>query len=186
MSELSSVKPTERRGRVERAGFVLQPVFLVSLAGLVANDHVFKQRWPGFLTGKLSDVCGLAVLAMLAWAVLLIAQPAWPTTNRQLHRALVTVCVTIAVFFAAMTMWGPAAGGYRTLNSLLADPVVNLRGWLSGDFSLRSAKTTILHDPTDLLAIPILIPIGFYLRRKTALVGEENRSGGDFFSSVTD
>ena len=156
-------------GRLNRANLVLQPVFLTSLLGLVLNDHVLKQRWPGFLTGKLSDVCGLALLAMLVWVVLLIARPRWPRDERQLIRALIMVCCAIALFFAAMKLWSPAASLYRGLNSLLADPVVNLRGWLSGDFRLRSAQTSILHDPTDLIALPVLIPIGFYLKKKTEI-----------------
>ena len=29
------------------------------------NDHLLKYQWPGFVTGKLSDIAGLAVIAIL-------------------------------------------------------------------------------------------------------------------------
>src|SRR5690606_16244115 len=38
---------------------VLQPAVVTSLGALVLNDHVLKGRWPGWFTGKASDVVGL-------------------------------------------------------------------------------------------------------------------------------
>lgn len=174
MSESLSAKHAASTGRFERAGFVLQPIFLGFLVLLVLNDHVLKQRFPGFWTGKLSDVCGLGLLAMLSWAVLLIARPHWPRTPHQIIRALFIICGSLALFFAAMKTWGPAAGFYQSLNSLLAEPVVIIHGWLSGDLSIRTAKTSIVQDQTDLLALPILIPVAIYLRRKTSLASQEH------------
>jgi hypothetical protein len=37
----------------------LHPLFLVSLAILLINDHILKNLYPGFVTGKLSDFAGL-------------------------------------------------------------------------------------------------------------------------------
>ena len=50
------------------------PAVLGSVALLVLNDHLLKQAYPGWLTGKLSDVSGLVffpvLLAMLlGWAL---------------------------------------------------------------------------------------------------------------------
>lgn len=39
-------------------------VFVSSLAVLLINDHVLKQAYPGFVTGKLSDFAGIAVIAL--------------------------------------------------------------------------------------------------------------------------
>ena len=41
------------------------PVFVLALVVLVLNDHVFKQAWPGLVTGKLSDFAGLVVAPLL-------------------------------------------------------------------------------------------------------------------------
>jgi hypothetical protein len=46
------------------------PAFGAAVAALTLNDHVLKSRYPGWWTGKLSDVAGLAVAGTVA-AVLL-------------------------------------------------------------------------------------------------------------------
>lgn len=59
-----------------RAAWLGRPWFFVAVAVLALNDHVFKGVWPGWVTGKLSDLAGLVVVATLA-AVLL--GPRWGT-----------------------------------------------------------------------------------------------------------
>lgn len=46
------------------------PVFVVSIVVLVLNDHVLKSVWPGTVTGKLSDVAGVAMVAIASTALL--------------------------------------------------------------------------------------------------------------------
>jgi len=41
--------------------WLAHPLTIVAIAVLLLNDHVFKQAWPGLVTGKLSDVAGLVV-----------------------------------------------------------------------------------------------------------------------------
>ncbi|SDZ20693.1 Catechol 2,3-dioxygenase [Amycolatopsis xylanica] len=41
--------------------WVAHPLTIGATAVLLLNDHVFKQAWPGLVTGKLSDVAGLVV-----------------------------------------------------------------------------------------------------------------------------
>ena len=54
------------------------PAFVAALALLLANDLVLKALWPGWITGKLSDVAGLFVLPyFLAWL--------WPSRRLALH-----------------------------------------------------------------------------------------------------
>ena len=43
--------------KIERA--LLHPVTLCSIFLLVLNDHMLKELFPGFITGKLSDVAGM-------------------------------------------------------------------------------------------------------------------------------
>jgi hypothetical protein len=45
------------------------PLFLAGVAVLAVNDHVLKGRFPGWWTGKLSDVAGVAVAAVVAAVV---------------------------------------------------------------------------------------------------------------------
>jgi hypothetical protein len=60
--------------------------FAICLGALILNDAWLKQAFPGWLTGKLSDFAGVAVVALL----LLAAAPR--------HRRL--VCVSVALAFA--------------------------------------------------------------------------------------
>ena len=57
-----------------RAAWLGRPWFFVAVVVLALNDHVFKSAWPGWVTGKLSDVAGVVVIATLA-AVL--TGPTW-------------------------------------------------------------------------------------------------------------
>ncbi|NLD77901.1 MAG: hypothetical protein GX643_14670, partial [Acidimicrobiales bacterium] len=43
-----------------------RPAFLLTLLVLVANDHVLKAAFPGWVTGKVSDFAGPAALAVVA------------------------------------------------------------------------------------------------------------------------
>jgi hypothetical protein len=45
------------------------PVVTGSVLVLVVNDHVLKERFPGWLTGKLSDFAGVALVALLVGLV---------------------------------------------------------------------------------------------------------------------
>ncbi len=44
-------------------------MFACSVALLVLNDHVLKSRWPGPVTGKLSDVAGVTMIAIVLAAL---------------------------------------------------------------------------------------------------------------------
>lgn len=47
-----------------KASLLLHPVFIISLLLLLGNDFFWKQLYPGWVTGKLSDAAGLIVLAV--------------------------------------------------------------------------------------------------------------------------
>jgi len=49
-----------------RIGLLSSPVFVLAAAALLWNDRVLKGAFPGFVTGKLSDVAGVVVIAVAA------------------------------------------------------------------------------------------------------------------------
>lgn len=53
-----------------RAAVLVHPWFTAAVMVLALNDHVLKARWPGLVTGKLSDVAGVVVVAVLASCVI--------------------------------------------------------------------------------------------------------------------
>ena len=62
--------------RARRLG---HPVFTGAVAVLAVNDHILKRRWPGPVTGKLSDIAGVVVVAILL-SVLVRRRAALATT----------------------------------------------------------------------------------------------------------
>lgn len=118
----------------ERAGAALRalasPLSVGALVLLVVNDHVLKEAWPGWVTGKLSDVAGLVV------APLLVAVPlALLGVRRPAGRA----ALAVAVVFTVVKVVPVAAA---TLSSLLSA--------VAGPSYVRS-------DVTDLLAVPAVL-----------------------------
>jgi hypothetical protein len=53
-----------------RVRWLGHPAFLACVAMLVVNDHVLKARFPGWWTGKLSDVAGFTVISVVLSVVL--------------------------------------------------------------------------------------------------------------------
>ncbi|MEZ5411801.1 MAG: hypothetical protein R2761_27455 [Acidimicrobiales bacterium] len=97
--------------RTER---LIHPAVVGAVALLALNDHVLKPRWPGLITGKLSDVAGLFVVAVMS-AVIVGPQ----------HRQRSTIALAAAgVAFAALKLLpgvaelvSPVLGG-----TTIADP----------------------------------------------------------------
>lgn len=105
------------------------PGFALALVVLVLNDHVLKTAYPGWVTGKLSDVAGL-VFAPVLLGVLLTA---W-RVPRPMPVAL--GLVGLGFTFAKTTATGAAVA--------------------SAIWSLTGVPTLIRADVTDLLALPAL------------------------------
>ena len=75
---MPSLYPTDRNPRM--AIFTTWP-FVLALAVLLVNDWFLKQAFPGFITGKLSDFAGLAVVALPLFA-------AFPRHARAIYLAI--------------------------------------------------------------------------------------------------
>ncbi|MGH3746667.1 MAG: hypothetical protein ACRDT8_04625, partial [Micromonosporaceae bacterium] len=106
---------------------------LVAAMVLLVNDHVLKALWPGLITGKLSDVAGLAAApALVGFALGLVAPKLAP-------RALVwcsLAVVGIGFGWVKATEHGAAAA--------------------SAAWSVVAGPSQVLRDPTDLVALPAL------------------------------
>ncbi|MGW0807126.1 hypothetical protein [Nonomuraea sp. NPDC002799] len=114
-----------------KSAWSCHPATIAGAILLLVNDHLLKQVWPGFLTGKLSDVAGLvvapALLALLFW-----------------RRAdLAAILLTGALFTLVKTTetgaeiashaWTLVAGPSRVLadpTDLLALPALALAWWV--------------------------------------------------------
>jgi hypothetical protein len=104
------------------------PPTILAVVLLLLNDRVWKQQWPGPVTGKLSDVAGL----VLAPALLALALSAC----RLRHPATWALSATGIGFVVVKTTESGAQ--------------------LASDAWSLVTPSVVLRDPTDLLALPAL------------------------------
>ena len=129
--------------RVLPIGEALHPVTLAAMLVLVVNDWFWKPRFAGsFVTGKLSDLAGLAaapvVLTALIGLVLLAASKLGVRVDPKLtHRRLVLAIAATGVVFAAVKLSARAAGWFTDALGVFRTATVHL-------------------DRTDLACLPML------------------------------
>ncbi len=126
-----------------RGDLVLHPVALTGLVVLLLNDHVLKAAAPGFVTGKLSDLAGMAFFPFLLLAArdVLLRRP--PTARSAWVAAVVT-----ASTFTAVKLSDPARDVYATVVGRLRYPADAL---LTGTGS--PVPVVIQPDPGDVVTV---------------------------------
>lgn len=110
------------------AAMLASPIFTGAVLVLIVNDQLLKRLAPGLVTGKLSDVAGLVVIAVLARCVV---------------RSDTGAVVGVAVGFVLLKTVGMVA--------VFAAPVLG--------------GPTLL-DPTDLVALAVLVPVLVWFRSR--------------------
>ncbi len=120
---------------------------LLAVAVLALNDHLLKALYPGWWTGKLSDLAGLFYFPLfltaagrLVWASArrLVRADTQLRVTRLQRSHLIAACVGTALVFAAINTSADAMAGWNRLLSL--------------GFPSRGTV-----DPTDLLALPMIV-----------------------------
>src|ERR1043166_7414642 len=134
---------------MRRDSGMLHPVALAALAVLVLNDHVWKARYPGWVTGKLSDVAGLIVFPLVACALVRVV------VRTRAERVLAAAIAATMIGFALVKLWSPATHACAVAMGALQAP-------------LSPSPVTIVRDPTDLLALPFAL-VAWWLPRSTVL-----------------
>ena len=153
-----AVRPlaTAPRDDAAPADALLHPVTLVALGLLILNDHVLKAAYPGAITGKVSDLAGLAFFPILlvgGWEIAVSMTGRWrgPST-----RALAIAITVTSAGFTLVKTWPVAAEAFGwslgLAQWLLALPV----RWLDGGPLPPVVATMVVVDPTDLVAIVAL------------------------------
>ncbi|PTL77153.1 hypothetical protein DAT35_45900 [Vitiosangium sp. GDMCC 1.1324] len=135
---------------------LLHPLVLAAVLLLLVNDHVLKQRWPSWWTGKLSDVAGLAFFPLLL-------QAAWESVSARRGRpftpsgpVLLTCVVLTGAVFSAIQLWDTAALGWQWGLGSLQWPVRVLGALWNGARIPQVAPVAHTADASDLLALPAL------------------------------
>ena len=96
-----SVALARDEARPVAGGALVHPVALAAIAVLVLNDHLGKAAFPGVITGKLSDLAGLAFFPLFLQAGVEIALAAagrpWVRSDRVLWGAMALTAVVFAL-----------------------------------------------------------------------------------------
>lgn len=135
---------------------LLHPIPLTAIALLLVNDHVFKAALSGPLTGKLSDVAGLAFfpLALVAaWEFAVGALGGW---RRPGPRPLIVAIATTGFAFVLVKAVPAATDVYATVLGALQTPFRVLVAALLRQPDPLPAPVIAVTDPTDLMALPAL------------------------------
>lgn len=137
----------------------------VFIAILVVNDHYAKDAFPGFVTGKLSDVAGLAFFPLVLQAFWEVGQK---VTGRwrgpQLH-VLYIACLATAVAFTLSKTTPFGAAMYRIGLAALQWPARAVARWLSGEPLPPVGRVHFVADPSDVVAL-IAIAIALWIGRQ--------------------
>ena len=134
------------------------PVAVCCLAVWALNDHVLKEAWPGWVTGKLSDVTGLVVAPLLAATVLALLgvrrAPVWGSA---------------AVVAGFVVVKGSGAGAAA----------------VSAVWGLTGFPTRMVADGTDLLALPaVALAVVLWRRAASADPAESRRRWAEVLGLV--
>jgi hypothetical protein len=126
---------------------VTSPIFAMSILALVINDHLLKRRWPSLITGKLSDVAGVAMVALLLTAVSRRPAASFGATA-VLFAALKSI--PVAARWAAPVLGGTTLTDRTDVLALAV--LVPLWRWVHGSSSVTSPSSHWLL-PLQVLAI---------------------------------
>lgn len=140
------VRPTAGDGLVH-------PVVLVAVGLLILNDHFLKAAWPGLVTGKLSDFAGLLFFPLLLQALWEIALAAAGRPSTASQRVLVLSIAATAVVFSALQLVPLAADAYSQVLGQSQWAI----GSLLGHAANEPVPVQVSPDPTDLVALPVLM-----------------------------
>ncbi len=129
--------------------WLLHPVPLLAAGLLALNDLHLKASYPGFVTGKLSDVAGMIFFPLFLVCLLefvgVICKPTW----RAGRRALLVCIVATGAVFAIINVSTAAGAGYeRVMQSIWT-----ALGGPSGEIAIVRHVV----DPTDLVALAALL-----------------------------
>lgn len=152
------------------------PVFAVFV--LFLNDHILKHAWPGWITGKLSDVAGMTFFPVLLTTLAAVFVARARRDDATFDRMLLVACIATAVAFAATKTIPSANEAYRVVWGAMLWPVRALRSVGHGHGLPGFARVVLVRDPSDLLALPfVLLAWRTGRRTSTASAAIEERVG---------
>ncbi len=144
------------------AALLEDPWTIAAVALWIVNDHVLKGSAPGWLTGKLSDVAGLAAFpVILATTLELLGARSFGGL-----RTIDAAAVATAIAFAATKLAAPAAIVYAYAVGALQWPFHAAVALIGGGALPDVVRVAHVMDATDVLTVPAALfgPLAARLR----------------------
>lgn len=139
--------------REHAAGAFLHPLPWLAVLVLALNDHLLKGHGPPMLTGKLSDVAGLAFFPLLLEALLELGLVAVGRSRGPSMRRLYGCVLVTALCFALMKATALGALVYARGLGALQWPLRAALALVAGEPMPGLTEAGIVRDPTDLVAL---------------------------------
>ena len=147
------------------------PSFLCFLVLWAINDHYFKYAYPGFLTGKLSDITSLACTPILMWvfevyflkAIFKIIKP------QSLYKSMITAvsywsyllmlfnALAMAALMIGININSTWAYLYRQSLAWVQWPFWSLWYKIRWDFLPPFPEIRLTMDPSDVWTVPAVL-----------------------------
>lgn len=154
------------------AAILTSPVFTGAVVALLVNDHVLKTSHPGWLTGKLSDVAGLVVVALL---LRVIVRHDGAALGAAAVGFVWLKVVPGAALVAAPVLGGPTRQDPTDMLALLV--FVPLAAWLRAGSGPEARATPMLSAVS-------VVTVVLALSAATATSCEEDETGVTHLSAV--
>ncbi|MBT8493616.1 MAG: hypothetical protein KJO07_11200 [Deltaproteobacteria bacterium] len=154
--------------RVRAGEYLLHPAVPIAIAVLVINDHLLKDAFSSWWTGKLSDVAGMVFFPLILAGLLDVGAHLFGRglSERGRRRLVIAAVVMTGVVFAAIQVSPPIATVYRYGLGAIQWPVHAVVSFASGGGIPGLHPVAHTADPSDILAMPaLLIPLAIGLRR---------------------
>lgn len=133
----------------------LRPDVVAALVVLIANDRVLKRRWPGWATGKLSDLAGLYLFPLVLVGVVEVGAVAVRRLAPRRCLSVVVATTATAAAFAAIKLVPAAGEAFQTTFGWLRWPLSALESRLDGDGFDAARRVNLVSDASDVLALPM-------------------------------
>ena len=151
---------------------LLHPFSLLCLALWAINDHYGKGAWPGWLSGKLSDVVSLIGFPLLVGAFFELTAGVIGLKLRAQRIGLIACqwgALSAAIVMIGINLWPSWADVYEVGLGSAQWSVISVWRWLIDQPILPPHKVILTMDSTDLITAPAaLIGPWFYRRHVDA------------------
>lgn len=153
---------------------LLGTVPLTAIGVLLLNDHVLKAAWPGFVTGKVSDIAGLVFFPFLLVGLWQLLAPRLGRGHASGLRAPVIAIAATGVVFTLVKVAPLAGEVYRTGLGLVQWPLAAIVAAASGGpVPAIGTPVGLVADLGDLVALPALaLPLGIAIVARTSALSD--------------